>query len=306
MEPGRVADSTPSGRATDTARSNPHTVSSSDAGSRPTRSATTGCPAVSERPRSPRPRSRTYTTNCSGRLRSRPSLTRISWIACCVAAGPAKNAAGSPGNARFRRKVTTITPTSPGTATMRRRPTSVSTLLFFELPIVELAVEPVLIALDRLLHRHVEQRLVDRHARHVGQREPREPADVVRVSLRVGVEARGVDELVHLGVLVGRRVEDGVLSVEVPEEEVLGIVEPAAERVDEERHLLLEEHAPPVRAGDLVDGRPDPDLRQRFLQQHGHRLVGRREALIERQRGLEAVRMPGLRYQCFRLRHVAL
>src|SRR5439155_6934128 len=109
-----------------------------------------------------------------------------------VAAGPAKNAAGSPGSARFRRKVTTITPTNPGTATMRRRPTSVSTLLFFELPVVELPVEPVLVALDVLLHRHVEHLLVDRHARHVREHELREGAHVVRVLLLVGVEARGV------------------------------------------------------------------------------------------------------------------
>src|SRR5688572_3476232 len=112
-------------------------------------------------------------------LRSRPSFARISSTACCVAAGPAKKAAGSPGRARLSRKVTRMTPMIPGTATPRRRPISLSTpLLLLELAVVELAVEPVLIALHVLLHRHVEQRLIDRHARNVGDRHPREPPDV--------------------------------------------------------------------------------------------------------------------------------
>src|SRR5258706_13930332 len=55
-------------------------------------------------------------------LLSRPRWTRICSIASWVAEGPAKYAAGSPGSARVRRKVTTITPTMFGIAPARRLP----------------------------------------------------------------------------------------------------------------------------------------------------------------------------------------
>src|SRR4030095_4380951 len=146
---------------------------------------------------------------------------------------------GSPGSARFRTKVTMTTPTMPGTASSSRRPQSRSIgvavpLLFLELAVVKRAVEPVLVPGDILLHRHVEERLVERYAGHVGDLQAREGAHEVGVLLRVALEARRVDELVHLGALIRRRVEDGVLTVEVPEEEVLRVVEPAAEGVEED------------------------------------------------------------------------
>ncbi len=75
-----------------------------------------------------------------------------------------------------------------------------------------------------------------------------------------------------------------------PDEEVLRVVEPAREHVGVERQHLLVQFGAPVRAGDLVDRRLDADLRQAFLHQDAERLVDGREAQIERQRGLEAVR----------------
>src|SRR5712691_1668294 len=210
-EPGRVAERTPRGRATATARSRPHAVSSSDAGSRASRSERTGWPVVSERPRSPRARSRTYSTNCSGRLLSRPSFTRISSTACWVAAGPAKNAAGSPGSARFKRNVTTTTPAMPGRAAASRRRTIRSrddliageaarlrASLLGERAEIQLAVEPVLVARHALLHRHVERGLHQRHLGDVGHRDARERAHGLRVLLGIALLMRGLDQLVHV------------------------------------------------------------------------------------------------------------
>src|SRR5258705_7346915 len=264
QEPGRVAASTPSGSAAASAISSPQTVSSSEAGSRDSMSLRTGWPVVKDFPRSPEPRSRRYRPNWTGKLLSRPRLRRISSMACWLAAGPAKKAAGSPGSARVSRNVTTIPPASPGAAASSRRPMSFPMgprgSVLGERAEVELAVEPVLVAGDTLLHRHVEVRLVERHPRHLQDGEPGELAHEVRILLRIRFEARRVDQLVHLGVLVGHGVEDRVLAVVVPEEEVLRVVEPPPEGVHVERHLLLEHQAPPVGARHLVDGRLDPDL----------------------------------------------
>src|SRR5713101_1923899 len=64
-----------------------------------------------------------------------------------------------------------------------------SPLFFRELAVVELAVEPVLVAVDVLLHCHVEVGLEDRYARNVVERELDEPPDQFRILLRVRLEA---------------------------------------------------------------------------------------------------------------------
>src|ERR1043165_530459 len=89
--------------------------------------------------------------------------------------------------------------------------------------VVETAVEPVLIARDVLLHRDVDEGLVQRDARDVGEGE-------IDEALHVGVVGRGVaggsggartvDELVHLRRLVAHGVEDGIVAVIAPVEEV--------------------------------------------------------------------------------------
>ena len=52
-EPGRIAAVMPSGSAIATESVSAHSVSSADAGSRVTNSVSTGCPVLSEVPRSP-------------------------------------------------------------------------------------------------------------------------------------------------------------------------------------------------------------------------------------------------------------
>jgi hypothetical protein len=101
--------------------------------------------------------------------------------------------------------------------------------------------------------------------------------------------ARAVDQRIHRLRLVAHGVEDRVLAVIAPEEEVFGIIEPAGEDVGEQRHRLLGELGAPVGARDLVDRGANADLRQALLDQHADRLVDAGEAEIERERGVEAV-----------------
>src|SRR5262249_17445486 len=105
-------------------------------------------------------------------------------MACLVAAGPAKKAAGSPGRARISTNVTTTPPARPGAAASSRRPTSRSTSVLRELTEVELSVEPVLVARDALLHRHVEVGLVERHPRDLRDGELGECHHQLRILLR--------------------------------------------------------------------------------------------------------------------------
>src|SRR3546814_8677963 len=96
---------------------------------------------------------------CS-RLLSRPRLWRTCSMASWVAAGPAKKAAGSPGKARVRRKVTTRTPITLGIAEKIRLPIrpsivalpparyAMAALHLADAAEVELAVEPVGVAGD--------------------------------------------------------------------------------------------------------------------------------------------------------------
>src|SRR5205814_198747 len=92
--------------------------------------------------------------------------------------------------------------------------------------LVEAAVEPVLVAGDVLLHHDVDVGLVERNARDVGEGEIDEAFDVLVVGRGVAGRSRGdsaVDQRVHRLRLVAHRVEDRILAVIAPDEEVFGI-----------------------------------------------------------------------------------
>src|ERR1700686_2301195 len=142
-------------------------------------------------------------------------------MACGVAAGPAKYAAGSPGSARVSRKVTITTPIRLGIAIAARLRIIVSMVAprgaaspcssLRERAVIEPAVEPVFVAGNVLLHRDVDVGLVQRDTRHVGEGEIDEALHVLVVSLLVagrGRGARAVDECIHLRRLVVHGVED--------------------------------------------------------------------------------------------------
>src|SRR5258708_1521923 len=105
---------------------------------------------------------------------------------------------------------------------------------FGQLPVIELAVKPVAISGHVFLHRHIEPRLIQRDARHVGEGKGDKALDLLLVFLGIGLETSGVNELVHCWILVTHLVERGVLPMVVPVKEVIGIVEPSAEYVVKE------------------------------------------------------------------------
>ncbi len=119
-----------------------------------------------------------------------------------------------------------------------------------------------------------------------------------------GGRARAVDQPVHLRRLVAHGVEDGIVAVIAPVEEVFGVIEPAREHVGVERHFLLVQLGAPVGAGHLVDRGLDADLRETFLNQDAKRFVDAGEIQVERNRGLEAVGVAGFREQRLGLGHV--
>src|SRR5260370_10643926 len=209
---------------------------------------------------------------------SRPSFLRICSTASLFAAGPAKYAAGSPGSARVKRNVTITTPIRLGIANINRLPVMVSmvALRLHQRAIIEATMEPVLIARDVLLHRDVDVGLIQRNARNICECQVDETLHILLVSRPVprsgGVDC-AMNEVVHRLRLVAHGVEDRILSVVTPDEEVFGIVEPAGEHVGVKRKHLLVELGPPVGARNLVDRGLDSDLSKTLLHQHAERLV---------------------------------
>src|SRR5258706_11579817 len=106
-----------------------------------------------------------------------------------------------------------------------------------QVAVVGLQVEPVGVALDALLHRHVHVGLRDRDARHLVEGDVDEAVHVLLVFLPVALEARGLDQLVHPRVLVAHGVEHRVLAVIAPEEEILRVIEPAPETIQDQRQV---------------------------------------------------------------------
>ena len=206
---------------------------------------------------------------------------RICSTASLVAAGPAKYAAGI---ARQRARQQERDDHDPDQRRDRKHQPladhgqhgAADLTALHQRAIIEAAVEPVLIARDVLLHRDVDEGLIQRDARDVGEGEIDEALHVGVVGRGVagrGGGARAVDQLVHLRRLVAHGVEDGIVAVIAPVEEVFGVIEPAREHVGVERHLLLVQFGAPVGAGDLVDRGLDADLGEALLHQHAERLV---------------------------------
>src|SRR5262249_16740971 len=85
--------------------------------------------------------------------------------------------------------------------------------------IVETAVEPVLIARDILLHPDVDEGLVQRDARHLGEGDI-DKAFHVGIVFRLVADGsratRAVDQSVHFRRLVAHGVEDGIVAVIAP------------------------------------------------------------------------------------------
>src|SRR5260370_3213266 len=66
-----------------------------------------------------------------------------------------------------------------------------------QLPVVELAVEPVAVAGHMLLHCNVEERIEQRDPWDLGERHRDVALDRFRVFLRVGFEPGSLDQLIH-------------------------------------------------------------------------------------------------------------
>src|SRR5258706_10317275 len=85
--------------------------------------------------------------------------------------------------------------------------------------VIEPAVEPVLIARDVLLHRDVDEGLIQRNARNIGEGQIDKTLHVRVVSRHVAAGSRGagaVDQSVHLRRLVAHGIEDGIVAVIAP------------------------------------------------------------------------------------------
>src|SRR6266540_3999156 len=159
--------------------------------------------------------------------------------------------------------------------------------------IVELSVEPIAVARHVLLHSDIQVGLQQRDARDLVEGLADEAAHALVVACAVTLGSRlacGVDQRIHLLVLIAHGVEHGVLAVIAPEEEVLRVIQPAGEEVHYHRQLLLEELGPPVGPGDFIDRGLDSDLRKALLHKDADRLADDGKAEIERQRGFQSVR----------------
>src|SRR6185437_11438764 len=147
-------------------------------------------------------------------------------IASLVPPMPAKYTAGSAGSARVKRNVTTITDATTASAPAKRLAIKLPTFLscrsaLRHRAIVELRMEPVLVSLDVGLECHVQIILEKRDAWHFVEDDLDEAANRLAVFLRVGREARRLDQLVDSRVLVIHGVEHGVSAVVGPIEEIL-------------------------------------------------------------------------------------
>src|SRR5581483_3344692 len=182
--------------------------------------------------------------------------------------------AGSPGKTRVSRKVTITTPINVGTTvtsrfkiTMAFEPqtdAAISPLRLHDRTVVELTVKPVDIAGDVLLRGDIQEWLKQRNARDLLVCLGDESLDVPRIGFLVADRrrrSRPVDQDVHVRVYIARRIEDRVLTRIRPEEEIFGIVEPAREEIEQQRHGFLGHLAAPIGTGHLVDRRLDADLR---------------------------------------------
>src|SRR5262245_19035230 len=166
--------------------------------------------------------------------------------------------------------------------------------------IVEPAMEPIRVAGHILLHRDVDVGLINRDARHVGVGLIDETLYILFVCRLVAIFGRcngAVDESIGLLRLIAHRVEDRIFAVVAPDEEILGVVEPAREYVRVKRPYVLIKLRTPVRAAHFIDRALDSVLGQAFWREHADRFIDTGEAEVERDCRLEAVWITGFGHQ---------
>src|SRR5258708_1568804 len=97
-----------------------------------------------------------------------------------------------------------MTPAMLGRALARRRRTIIAAARsrLLELTVVELAMKPIAVARDILLHRDVKQRLEHWDTRNILERHGFEADAFLLVFRGVGFEFSRLDQLVHFRVLV--------------------------------------------------------------------------------------------------------
>src|SRR3954471_23438008 len=155
---------------------------------------------------------------------SSPICLRMTSISSLPALGPeAKNTAGSPGSTRINRKVKTKTPNSAGSDEMNRRaarirvapvvPMASADLCLFaaEVTIVHLTGELIDVTVDARLHHRVLRGLPDRNLEHLIEVDGIELLALGLILRLVGLEARGLRDLLDL-LVVGRRVVPALIA----------------------------------------------------------------------------------------------
>src|SRR5262245_31451398 len=137
-------------------------------------------------------------------------------------------------------------------------------------PVVEPPVEPILVAGNVVRHRDVEERIEQWYTRNIGEGQANKTFDLLLVFLWILFESGGLDHLVHRRVLIRHRVEERVLPVIIPEEEILGGPKPTTEEIDDHRQRLLGQLGTPIGSRYLVQREFDADLPEAFLDQHAN------------------------------------
>jgi hypothetical protein len=136
-------------------------------------------------------------------------------------------------------------------------------------PVIHLAMKPIAIATDPLLHGDIGIRLINRDARDVVERNLDEISDG-RVVLRwVSHEARLLHHRRHRRIVIAAGIEDRRLS-QRHLEIVVGVVDPASKEVREEGKCPVREAGTPIGTGNLVERDFYADLAQAFLNEHAH------------------------------------
>src|SRR5438552_9998927 len=234
-ELGQTAETTPAATPTAAAIRSAAVASCSVAGHASASSAATGRFCWIERPRSPRARRPTYSRYRTANGLSRPRCSRSSATASLVACSPSMRVTASPGSRSIVSMTTNTTPSSTGTARRRRRAAKLS---IRRLRRARLLVDPGLPEAQVVLDR-VDAEALDGGARDddLLGRVDRDPhhllgEDVLHLAIEllalglVEAPARLLDEGVHLGVRVTRRVPPrrrDLLAVKERVERVVGV-----------------------------------------------------------------------------------
>src|SRR4029077_8684749 len=135
---------------------------------------------------------------------------------------------------------------------------------------VDLPMKLINIALDVGLHHDVERGLVQRDDRHVSDGELHELPEQRRVVTLLALPPSGIEQPVHLGILVVRDIPDRVLTVPDPAEEEIRIIEPCTEYIYRHRPVLLRSACCEIRQ--LLDCDFHADFGERVLDDEGGRL----------------------------------